>query len=505
MKFKYNVISSYLSKFINTILVLVCAPVYISIIGIESYGIISVYMLIQTLMVVLDAGISSTFTRQVALSVDDKNKSELVSIHLKAIFIVFFVICLVISTVSLIFPSGLVSVIFPDNNEIDKSVLYDSASLIGLVVGLRWLSGPLKSIYIGCQYLVRLNTINIVVSITKYVGVIPLLYVSDNALIHYFTFQLFLSLVEFIVLLLGANKLFPFINRKLSLNRLKEGKRIYTFAVTVALSSWLWIGISQIDKILLTKYLSLKEFAYFTLAATLFNSMYLLITPAAQAILPKLALSYGKNINSYYKVFDDVVLKVYAFVAPVSIFILLYSNEIIYIWLENSLIIDGSNRYIIFYLLATILMLVVNSFYYLQHSQGDLKLHNTFHLFLFLFFVFCMYFGIESYGVLGASVSWLLGAFIYLFLGGVIVFRKHHNRSFYSWLFRYIIPPFFISTAIISLVRGLVGFEFIYDEGERLHNLLVLTCHSLFAFFPIVGLYYFYLMFINSNSIKDRL
>ena len=70
--------------------------------------------------------------------------------------------------------------------------------------------------------------------------------------------------------------------------------------------TFLYLLLGQTDKILLSKLLSLTEFGYYTLAATISGALYLLIQPIVQAWFPRLSGLLASNdqnglTNAYHQ------------------------------------------------------------------------------------------------------------------------------------------------------------------------------------------------------------
>lgn len=64
--------------------------------------------------------------------------------------------------------------------------------------------------------------------------------------------------------------------------------RIRRFAAGMAATTLLSLLLAQVDKILLSKIVSLKDFGFYTLAASAAGALYFLVTPVVTAISPRL-------------------------------------------------------------------------------------------------------------------------------------------------------------------------------------------------------------------------
>ena len=66
MSLKKNVIANYFGNGWAAIMGLVFIPVYIRFLGMEAYGLIGLYAFLQTALVIVDAGLSPTLSREMS-------------------------------------------------------------------------------------------------------------------------------------------------------------------------------------------------------------------------------------------------------------------------------------------------------------------------------------------------------------------------------------------------------------------------------------------------------
>ena len=78
LKIKENLIANLIGKIWTVLMSIVFLPYYISLIGIESYGLVGFFTTLTMLFSLLDLGLSTTSNREVArLSGDRNNHAEL--------------------------------------------------------------------------------------------------------------------------------------------------------------------------------------------------------------------------------------------------------------------------------------------------------------------------------------------------------------------------------------------------------------------------------------------
>ena len=165
----------------------------------------------------------------------------------------------------------------------------------------------------------------------KFVGGLFLVkYVSQNIAV-YFTYQFFIFLIELIIINRKVYSLIPK-NHKILRPSLLRIKKLAPFALGIAFTSGLWIIVSQIDKLLLSNILTLKEYG-FSLVVVLSGGLMMLSAPIGTAIRPRLTLLIAqKKINQMISLYRKATQFVAVIGFSVVAIICMYSHEIVFMW-----------------------------------------------------------------------------------------------------------------------------------------------------------------------------
>ena len=440
---KISILINYITKFYAAGLAILIVPIYLSIFGLERYGIIGFYVLLQNLFRFLDVGLSSTLSRQVALGGRDQ---ALVACQVKFVVLGFAGLSIPISLLGYFSREFLVNS-WLSTVGLNSGVVSSAVALIFMIVGVRFAMGPIKSIFIGREKLSQLNAIDLIVVSIKYLGVIPVLHCFSylDPIIVFFAFQFVISCVEYLLLIILSNGYFPFLNSSRPKDFLVKTKSLIKFALSVAASSWMWIVIVQIDKFVLSGVVNLDLYGAFVICTTLAAGITILSTPLSQVILPRLAklnAATPSQKGKYFNVYDESLEWFSIFAAAIPAFLIVFSYDILLAWTKSEYVAQQASSVLSLYSSGNWFMAIAAFYYYLQHSQGNLNLHNR----LLLALMFIQVAGVVSFiyffGVIGAGISWFLVSLLYLVAGGHLVFKKHHNKNNLMWLitrsFRYL-------------------------------------------------------------------
>ena len=102
MKTYIGLISNFASQIFLTLLNIFLIPIYIKILGIESYGIIGVFGILQTWLTLLDAVISPTISREVSRFIGGENDSEFLHNFINTFLIISITICILVFIIVLL-------------------------------------------------------------------------------------------------------------------------------------------------------------------------------------------------------------------------------------------------------------------------------------------------------------------------------------------------------------------------------------------------------------------
>ena len=66
MNLKHNIIANYVGQFYNILIGITMVPMYVSYMGIEAYGLVGFFAMLQTWFLLLDVGLTPAMARETA-------------------------------------------------------------------------------------------------------------------------------------------------------------------------------------------------------------------------------------------------------------------------------------------------------------------------------------------------------------------------------------------------------------------------------------------------------
>ncbi len=455
MQIKRNITANALSLLWVTLVGIIFVPVYINYIGIESYGLIGIYAVLQTWLSLLDMGLSPAITREMARKTNEPKYKKYLLDLLRSIEVLLAGIAILIVLLFFLLSDWLATD-WINTTTLDFKTVATSLILMGVVIGLRLIENVYRSSLIGLEKQVSLGLILSVNATIRAVGAIVVLAFLSNSIVAYFYWQVIASLMSLLSLGIWTYRslLFKGISGNFELKTLKS---VWKFGAGLSIITLLGMALSQVDKVILSKILTLKEFSYYTLAYLVASGGRIVIQPIYQAVYPKLTVLVQQNnqINlalTYHKSnqLSSVLL------GSSGIFIAIFADLILTFWTQNQELSEHVAPVLRLLVCGMVLNGMMNGPYYLQLASGWTSLFVKINVLLLIFFVPVIYFFTINYGIKGAAMAWLILNIIYLVIVANFMHKQLLPNEKWKWYVDDLFKPMFLPTIV-----GLVIYAFI--------------------------------------------
>ncbi|MCQ4264377.1 polysaccharide biosynthesis protein [Stutzerimonas stutzeri] len=399
---------NYLGQAYALLIGILILPFYLAHLGAEAYGLIGFFAVLQAWLQLLDAGMSPALVRQVA---HYRGQAELMAGPGPAGRLLrsfeLLLLPIVLTTCTAIFlASGWIAQTWLQARELSTGTIMQCISLMGLMVGLRLYATLYKSGLQGVELHGWLNAANMLIATLRYFGGLFLVaYVSQDPL-DFFLFQAAVALVETLAF---ASKAYV----QLSGPRLFTGidwqvvRPILPFAGGMCFSSLLWIVLTQLDKVLLSKVLLLKEYGYFSLVALITTGIMTLTNPLVQTLLPRMTVLVAEGrIADMERLYLNASRFVCSVLFPMAAVIAWHGQSLIFAWTGDAAAAQWSEPMLFWYVPGSALMAVSAFQFYLQYAYGQLRLHIWYSVTSTAISVPIVVYAALVHGAYGAAVAW---------------------------------------------------------------------------------------------------
>lgn len=417
-------------------------PLYLRYLSVEVYGIIGFFTSIQVVLSLLDGGISPTLNREVArLSVFPDKAREMRDLSW-TLEVLSWGIAVIVGGAALIL-SPIVAYYWLHPETLSVQTVYQALMLMSVSFAFQWAINFYTSGFLGLQRQKLYNLLNCLSVTFRSVGAYLVLVFVSPSIQAFLLWQVFSVVLSAVVMAIAYRKALPHTGSrsKFDLNLLRG---IWRYAAGMTGVTLVSLVLTQSDKIVLSRLLTLEYFGYYTLASTLAGSALGIVTGSVgSAYFPKFSQLVALGDNEKIKfVYHQSCQVMSVLLIPTALVIAFFSYDILLLWTRNERI--AGNSYILLSLVAigTGLNGLMHLPYFIQLANGLTKLTFWQNIIAIVLLVPFMIFATRHYGAVGGALTWVILNLFYILVGMQVM-----NRF---------------------LLRGELGKWYVYDIGRPL-------------------------------------
>jgi len=417
--------------------------------GLESYGLVGFYLTLQAVFAVLDMGLTATVSRELArLSVTDNNTQAMRNL-VRTLESVYWIIALAIMlAVYLLAPW--IAGYWLNAQDMSEETIHSSIILMGLMIALRLPYGFYGGGLLGLQSHVLLNIIKIIVETLRSGGAVFMLWLVSPTIGVFFQWQLAISVLGTVWMAVALWRCLP--------GHAKAGfqvdaiRNIWRFAAGMGIVSALAAVLVQMDKLVLSKMLSLEQFAYYSLASIVSLALYVIIGSVYSAAFPRLTqmveLGNEAVVKSFYHKCCQLMT---VLVMPLALVLSLFALPILQLWIQDDDIAAQVAPILSLLTIGTALNGMMSLPLAMQLAHGWTRLVVYMNLAAILVLLPALIPAVNYYGVLGAASIWVILNAGYIIAGLTLMHRRLLKGEMLTWVVRDFAWPTSVAFVIVAL------------------------------------------------------
>jgi len=454
-KLHRNTLANVAGRLSTALLGLAFIPTYVRLLGVEAYGLIGFFATLQTLFTLLDLGLSTTLNRELARSaILSKAAGE--QRNLVRTFETFYWLAALVIAVTVILSARLLATRWVQPHQLTVDSVATAIRLMGVGSALQFAFTLYQGGLAGLQKQVALNVIVILSSILRFAGVIPVLLLVSPTVQAFFAWQIFVSAMQVAA---GAYLLWHYLPRigqraRASWSSLAGIRR---FAAGMTGISLTVVVLVQMDKVVLSRILSLKDFGYYTLAGVIGGGILTLVSPIFVAAFPRLSqLVAQKDSAGVAQFYHRACQAVSIAVLPLAVVLSLHASEFMLLWTGNAEIASKTALLVVLLTIGTTLNALMNIPYALQLANGETRLALYSNVVAIALLLPTLIILTRQFGAPGAAAVWVILNAAYV----LVVLRVTHRlllpNEDWLWYSRDVGPPLLSALGTALLVGVLI-------------------------------------------------
>lgn len=468
MNLKKNITANLASQLYVTAINIVIVPLYLHDMGAEAFGLIGFFAMLQAWFNLLETTLSAVVIKETA-----QYRAEIIDAkHYRAFIFQLekgFLLIAILGSCGLFLLAPYFAVHWLNAKQLSLSELTNAIQLMGLSIALRWQAGLYRNIVSGSEQFVWLNAYNAGIATLRFIGALAVLRYISVAPSVFFGYQCVVALVELIGLVQRAYRFLPSDVFRWKGNAFVIKKHAH-FSLQVGFANLVWLFATQVDKLLLSKQLSLADYGYFSLAVLIASSVMVLARPITSAILPRMALLHAQNESKQFiQLYRHATQLTSALVGTAALSIAFLAKPLVAVWTGDEIIAQHIADTVIYYALGNGLAMIACFPYYLQYAKGQLQSHFICNV-VFITFLVGSFLYACSYGGKGTGLAWLISNSIYFLLYTYYVHHKYFKRLHWHWLMRDVCSVIMPVLIFYQFITPLLTWE----KWQRFDNLIQL-------------------------------
>ena len=428
------VFASYASQTYTAIIGIALIPLYLSYLGAEAFGLVGFYAAIQVWFGLLDAGMTPAVAREFS-------KFRAGSTSLDFCWRLLFGIEHVLLGLAVLllsagwFGGDWVAAHWLNAQGLDLPSVSACIVLMTALGGIRLFSGLYQGVGIALEEQLLFSGLSAAFATLRSVGVVSFLAYASATPVAFFSFVTAATAFE---LLAYRHVVYRTLKRSGKLPRttdLSALRSVGRLAGGVAFLSIVWVSVSQVDRLLLSRYLSLDQFGYFSLAVSAASNISLLLVPLGQIVLPRLTILATQVHEAEFLGFFSLATQlVTALLVGVVGTIALFPEPLLWAWTGSKPLAHQAATILALYALGNSLVGLLSLAYFFQLSKGNIRLHIVGNVFLALFWIPAAVVVAGRFGAVGTGMLWTFANFLLVVIWLPFVLSRLAPTLSWRWL-----------------------------------------------------------------------
>lgn len=449
MSLKKNLAANFLGQGWSGIIGLAFIPIYIKYLGIEAYGLIGLYALLQAWLGLLDMGMTPILNREMARFTGGGYDAKSIRDLLRTIEFIAFSVALLI-TIGIALSADWIATSWLKVDNLSADIVSRAFVLMGLITAIRFMEGIYRSAIIGLQRQVLFNVVNSFMNTLRAVGAVGVLVWVSASIDAFFLWQGLISIVALFTLMIATYaSLAPAMSRaRFSLDALRG---VWRFAGGMTGITFLALLLMQSDKIILSRLLSLSEYGYYALAATIAAALYMLLSPITQAWYPRLCeLHVRSDWSSFVEAYHQGAQLVSVIAGSAAVVMIMFAETFLRLWTQDPALAARTAPLLSILILGNLFNGLMHIPYMTQLAYGWTGLTVRINIIAVMIIVPAVILVTPRYGAEGAAWVWAGLNAGYVLIGIHFMYRRLLTTEKWRWYVEDIVTP--IGAALLGSV-----------------------------------------------------
>lgn len=449
-----NILTNYLGQIWMAAMAVIFLPHYLRILGGEAFGLVGLMLSFQAILQLFDFGIGGATNRHLARSAHNPNLSDSSRDLVRTSEVVIWLLAAAIALLMWL-TSGLLAKHWLHLRGITPGEAGAAIATMGLAIALLWPSTFYANCLSGLELQPQLNAILAVFATLRYAGVLPVLWVLPS-LEAFLSWHALVGAVQSLVSAWTVWRYLPPGRRPVRLTR-ENWRGSSRFAGGLFVIGVLALGVSQVDRLVLTSLRPLEEMGYYTLALSMAAGLGRMVQPMFNALYPRFSRLVAQQdtvgLLALYHLSSQYLAVVIAAVAAV---LMVFAHEVLFLWTGDGALSAKLAPVLQLLVLGSALNGLMNIPYALQLAHGWTRLAAWLNAASLAMAVPVCLLAVDRYGMSAAALPWLLANLVSVMIGIPLMHRRLLPGQALRWYLQDNLPPLLVGVGVALALHALL-------------------------------------------------
>jgi O-antigen/teichoic acid export membrane protein len=427
---RVNFLSNLVGSIATAAVLLAVLPIYLHYLGADAFGLIGVYTMLIGVAGLLDMGLTPALSRELALQSASLQGRLQIRCTVRTLEICY--------ASASVFIFGLAYFLVPmlalgwlKPNNLSAATVQLCLQIMSLQLVFQLPLSFYTGGFVGMQRQGLMNILNTAMTAVRAGSTVFLLYTFTHDVVIFFVWQAIITAVHLLLMALCLWKILP---TGIAVFKLKILKRLWRYAAGMIGITALSILLTQLDKIILSRTLSLEHFGYYMLAWNIASVLLRPVGPVHNAWLPRMTqLAMVDNVRELAKLYHKGAQLVNLLVVPIAILIAVFSHQVLYLYTGSSKLADATATALVLLTIGSACNALMNIPYALTLAYGWTKFAIYQNVLASMVVLPLTYWASTRYGLNGGGVGWMVVNVLYIAISLSFIHRRYLKTELKQW------------------------------------------------------------------------
>jgi O-antigen/teichoic acid export membrane protein len=452
MSLKKNILANYLGQGWRVLMSLAFIPLYIKYLGIEAYGLIAIFAILQAWLSLLDMGMRPALGREMARFTGGAHNAQSIRDLLRSIEVIAIGIAVLVA-IGIWAASGWLAADWVRAEKLPAALVAQAFALMGAITALQFVESIYTSSIAGLQRQVLQNVIASLMATARGLGAVGILIWVSPTINAFFIWQGVISLMTVAVFAGVVYRALPSSSRPARFSG-SALIGIWRFAAGMMAITLLALLLTQVDKILLSRLLTLEAFAYYALAGVVAGGLYTLAGPITAAFYPRFTeLVTRGDDNALRAAYHQGAQLVTVLMGAAAVVLMMFGDRVLLLWTADPALTQQVAPLMTVLALGTLFHGLMWIPYQMQLAHGWTALAIKVNIVAVGILMPAILWVVPEYGAIGAAWVWVTLNAWYILFAIYFMHRRLLPTEKWRWYRQDVAIPLAAASATAWLCR----------------------------------------------------